>query len=252
MIEVGRPYSRLLSRLDSITTVSADDRRRIAELPLTVRNFAPNHDIVRQGDSPAQCVLLLDGYLLRHKLANGASRQIVSFHVPGDIPDLHTLNLPRMDHNLSTLGPAVVAFVPHGALRKMLEASPALTGALWRMTLIDGSIFREWVVNLGRREAIARVAHLLCEMLLRLRAVGLARGDTVLISWTQADVADACGISTVHANRVVQELRRLRLVEWDSRRVRVLDLPGLMDIGDFSPDYLHLISPGWRDEALDA
>ena len=239
MMEIGRPYSRLVRRLESFVVLSSQDRQAIAELPLTVRNFT-NQDVASQGDTPTQSALILDGFLYRHKLVNGTRRQIISFHVAGDVPDLHTLHLAKMDHNLSALGSAVVAFIPHSAFRKILENSSQLTHAFWRESLVDAAIFCEWVINLGQRDALGRVAHLLCELTLRLQVVGLARNHSFKIPWTQSDVADACGISTVHANRMVQELRRLDLIGWDSRTIRILDWETLMKVADFSPDYLHL------------
>jgi CRP-like cAMP-binding protein len=238
-MEAGRPYTRLLRRLDSVVCLSESDRRGIAQIPMTVKNFANGQDLVRDGDISTQCILVLDGYLFRHKLANGSQRQIMSFHVPGDIPDLQTLHLPKLDHTVTALGAAVVAFIPHASFKELLQASPQLTHVFWRESLVDAAIFREWVINLGQRDAIGRVAHIICELVMRLQAVGLAQNMSFTIPWTQSDVADAAGISTVHANRVIQELRRLELLEWDSRLIQIRDWDGLASLGDFSADYLH-------------
>ena len=240
MVESGRPYSRLLRRLERIAPLSEEDRELIARLPMTVRNLRSHQDVLRDGDRPEQCCLVLDGYLYRHKLVSGFRRQIMSFHVPGDLADLHALHIERADHNLTTLGAAVLAFIPLGALRETLAASPRLTHAFWRDSLVDAAIFREWVINLGQRDALSRIAHIFCEMTLRLQSVGLARDGRFRIPWTQSDLADASGISTVHANRVVQELRRLDLIEWDAKHVHIRNWPALTKIADFSQDYLHL------------
>jgi CRP-like cAMP-binding protein len=192
----------------------------------------------------------LGGFLYSHKQVNGSRRQITSFFVPGDIADLHTLHLAPLDHNLSTLGPAVLAFMPHAAFKDMLDRSPHLGQAFWRDTFIRLAILREWVANLGRRDAIARVAHVLCELAVRLQSVDLAQNLSFSIPWTQTDLADACGISNVHANRVVQELRRLGLVEWDSRKVRIRDWDALAKIADFSDEYLQLGRPLGRKPVL--
>jgi CRP-like cAMP-binding protein len=164
----------------------------------------------------------------------------MSFHVPGDIPDLHSLHLSRMDHNLTSLGPAVVAFIPHAYFREVLPRSQQLTHALWRETLVDAAVFREWVVNVGARESIARVAHLLCEIKLRLQVVGLVRDSAFTFPGRQTDIADACGITAVHTNRVIQELRGKSLIEWEGKTVSILREHELATIGDFSPEYLHL------------
>jgi hypothetical protein len=146
--------------------------------------------------------------------------------------------LPKVDHTIATLGPAVLAFVPHAALKEVLDESSALVQAFWRETLMQAAIFHEWVVNLGRRDAFARLAHIVCELTVRLQSVGLARDLSFSMPWTQMDVADACGMSSVHANRVIQELRHLELVEWDSRRLKIRNWSALARLGDFNDDYL--------------
>jgi CRP-like cAMP-binding protein len=239
-MEAGRPYTKFVRRLESILALSDQDVRLLSEMPTTVRSYRSDQDIVREADMPSQCCLLLDGFLYRHKIANGSTRQIMSFHVPGDIPDLHSLHLDRMDHNLTSLGPTVVAFIPHAYFREILPRSQQLTHALWRETLVDAAVFREWVVNVGAREAIARVAHLLCEIKLRLQVVGLVRDSTFTLPCRQTDIADACGITAVHTNRVIQELRAKGLIEWEGKTVTILRWDELARIGDFSPEYLHL------------
>jgi CRP-like cAMP-binding protein len=239
-MEIGRPYSRLLCRLEHFDILSLHDRQRVAELPLTVVNCVANQQIVRIGEKSSRCTLVLGGFLCGHKQVGGSRRQITSFFVPGDIADLHALHLPSPDQDISALGPAVVAFLPRAALADMLGNSPRLAKAFWRETLMQAAVYREWIINLGRRDAIARVAHVLCELILRLQTVGLARDLCFSMHWTQMDLADACGISNVHANRIVQELRRLRLIDWDSRQIRIRDWEALVRLGDFSPNYLHL------------
>jgi CRP-like cAMP-binding protein len=239
-MEIGRPYSRLLYRMERFNAFSSEDRQRLAELPLAVANFSANQDVARRGDAASRCTLVLSGFLYGHKLVGSSRRQITSLLVPGDIADLNTLHLRNLDHSLSALGPAVVAFFPHTAFRYMLDGSPHLAEAFWRETFIESAILREWVANLGRREALARVAHVVCELAVRLQAVDLARNLCFSIPWTQMDVADACGISGVHANRVVQELRRLGLVDWDSKHVKIRNWHALAKLGDFSADYLQL------------
>jgi CRP-like cAMP-binding protein len=239
-MESGKPYTHLVRRLESIVALSEESRQLISQLPMTVRSYKANQGILREGDVPTQCCLLLEGFLCRHKIANGSKRQIISFHIPGDMPDLHSLHLARLDHDISTLGPALVAFVPHASLRELLPRSRELTHAFWRETLVDAAMFREWVVNLGQREALARVSHILCEITLRLQAVGLARDFTFALPWTQGDLGDACGISPVHVNRVIQTLRARGAIEWQAKVMKILHWEELKSIGDFSPEYLHL------------
>lgn len=243
-MEIGRLHSRLVHRLEAFPGLSEEGRRLIAEIPMLVHNFGPGEDIVREGQSPSQCCLVLRGFVMRHKTAHPAKRQIISFYVPGDLPDLQCLVLPRLDDTVSSLGASVVAMFPHSAIWEMLARSPELARLLWRETLVDAAIARERVTNLGQRDAIARVAHLLCEMNARLNAVGLAHDLQFCIPWTQADVADACGISTVHVNRVIQELRGSNAVEWRGKEIRILNLEQLSKIGEFCPNYLHLSHEG--------
>lgn len=237
-MEIGRPYSRLLQRLERFNSLSSEERQYVAELPLAVVNFSANQEVAHQGDTRSRCTLLLNGFLCGHKAVDHSRRQITSLIVPGDIADLNTLHLTATDHSISALGPAVVAFLPHAAFMHMLDRSPHLARAFWREAFVEAAILREWVVNLGRREALARVAHVLCELVVRLQAVDLARNFCFSMPWTQMDLADVCGISGVHANRVIQELRRLGLVEWDCKQVKILNWDGLAKVGDFSDGYL--------------
>src|SRR3954451_14649081 len=237
-MESGRPYSRLLLRLERFDALRTPDRQRIIDLPLKLVNFPADREVVSYGYPSPRCTLVLDGFLYSHKTVAGPRRQITSFFIPGDIVDLPTLYLPKVDHSISTLGPAVLAFVPHTALKEVLDVSPALAQAFWRETLMQAAIFQEWVVNLGRRDAFARLAHIVCELTVRLQAMGLARDLSFAMPWTQMDVADACGISSVHANRVIQELRHLGLVEWDSRRLKIRNWSALARLADFNDDYL--------------
>lgn len=238
--EMGRPLSRLLRRLDRKATLSADDREALSALPMTVRYLSPEQSFARAGDAADCCGLVLDGYLYRQKGTGAGRRQIVGIQTADDLVGLQTLLMPRFDHDIVAIGPAVVGVIPHTAFKATLRQSQALTECFWRETSVDAAISREWILNLGQRSALARVAHLICELVARLRAVDLAQDMKLSIPWTQADVADATGISTVHANRVIQELRRVKAIAWREGMVDVLDWALLERIGDFSPDYLNL------------
>jgi len=240
----GLPSSRLITRLRCVTDVSEETERVITRLPISVRNYASSEVIVEQGTKASCCCLVLDGFVAREK-TNTSDRQIISFYVPGDIPDANTLHLSKMDHSLTSIGSVVVGFIPHEPLHAALSQCPELLHALWRETLIDAAIFRQWVVNLGQQEGVARVAHVLCELTVRLGAVGLLRNDSLSIPWTQADVAHATGMTAIHANRVIQDLRLRGLVEWGGKHVKIIRWEQLVQVASFSADYLHLkrISP---------
>jgi CRP-like cAMP-binding protein len=246
----GLPSSRLITRLRCVTDISEATERLIALLPVSVRNYAPSDVIVAQGAKASNCVLVLDGFVAREKAANVSDRQIISFYVPGDIPDASTLHLARMDHSLIAIGPVVVGFIPHEALHAAISQSSELLHALWRETLIDAAVLRQWVVNLGQRESVARVAHVLCELTMRLCAVGLLRDASLSIPWTQADVADATGMTAIHANRVIQDLRSRGLVQWEGKHVKILRWEPLVDVAGFSADYLHLKQTGSISQQL--
>lgn len=231
----------LIRRLESIAPVSDEERQAIAALPITVRDLRADQDILRDQDRPSQCCVILEGFACRYKLLPGGRRQIVSFHIPGDIPDLQSLHLEIMDHNLGTVVASKVAFIPHETVRLFLRAHPRIADVFWRETLIDAAVFREWVVNVGRREAYGRIAHVLCEVYVRLRAVGLVNGQSYLMPVTQAELGDATGMSTVHVNRTLQELRRDGLISTPrSGQVVIERWDGLQKAGEFDQTYLHL------------
>jgi CRP-like cAMP-binding protein len=239
----GRPSAvereRLVKKLESIGSLTDEEKAALQELPMQVQVFADGEDIVSDGDQPSKCCLILDGFLCRYKLLEDGRRQILSFHTPGDIPDLQCLHLRTMDHSVGTLAPSRVGFITHQHLRDMIARFPHLGDLFWRDTLIDAAIFREWMVGLGRRNAHQRIAHLLCEMSLRFKAVGLAQDHSFPMPVTQAELADAIGLTLVHVNRVLRDLRLLEIVRIESRVVSVLDWERLVALGEFDPTYLH-------------
>jgi CRP-like cAMP-binding protein len=163
----------------------------------------------------------------------------MSFHISGDVPDLQSLHLHVMDHDLGMLQAGKVAFIPHPDIRAMNERHPRIASALWRNTLIDAAIFRQWMVGIGRKTAYGRIAHLICELLVLARSVGLAE-YMIERTPTQEEFADALGLSLVHVNRTMRALREDGLVATEGRRLTVLDWEGLRSAGDFDPAYLHL------------
>jgi CRP-like cAMP-binding protein len=233
-------HSRLIRKLESIVELSNEEREAVLGLPMTIRSVGADQDIVRVGDRPSECCLLIEGFACRYKLTAEGKRQIMSFHIPGDIPDLQSLHLDVMDHGLGTLIPSKVGFIQHDDLRGLCRRCPRIGDVFWRDTLIDAAVFREWMVGIGRRSAYTRIAHVLCELLVRFRAVGLANGHDIELSVTQAEIGDALGLSTVHVNRVLQELRADGLITLRGRSLSVQDWPGLKNAGEFDMTYLHL------------
>ena len=241
MTENTEPLAdRLIRKLGSSVTLSQEETGAFADLPMQVMDLRADQDILREGDRPSRSCLLIEGFTCAYKMTGEGKRQIMAFHVPGDIPDLQSLHLSVLDNSLGTMTPCKVGFIRHEALQDLCARFPRIAAAFWRGTLIDGSIYREWMVNVGQRSAYARIAHLLCEMMMRLRAVGLAEGDTCALPITQSELGDATGMSTVHVNRTLQELRGFGLIRLEGGNLQVLDWQGLQRAGDFDPAYLHL------------
>jgi CRP-like cAMP-binding protein len=234
------PLEALIRKLESIAPLSGEEEKAIGALPLTIKEIGADQDIVRDGDRPTQCCVVVEGFLCRSKHLPDGTRQLHSIHVPGDMPDLQSLHLKVMDHGLSALTPSKIAFIPHEALRDLTHTHPRLADALWRDTLVDASIFREWIVNVGAREAYARIAHLICEIFLKLGAVGLTSGYTFDLPITQAEFADATGLSTVHVNRSVMQLRGNGLITWEKGKCTIENWENLKSDAGFDPAYLHL------------
>jgi CRP-like cAMP-binding protein len=236
----SKPHDQpLVRKLESITDLTAAERKALAALPMRVQEIRADQDIVREGDRPSQCCLVLEGFTARFKHTEKGKRQIFAFHTPGDIPDVMSLHLKTMDHSLGTITRAKLGFIQHEHMRGMLREHPRLTDVFWRDTLIDGAIFREWMIGIGRKSAKGRIAHLFCEMVRRLEAVGLKHDNAVPLPLTQNEVGDALGLSTVHVNRTVQEMRGEGLLEWEDGVLRVLDWEGLKRTGEFDATYLH-------------
>ncbi|MBM6578940.1 Crp/Fnr family transcriptional regulator [Microvirga sp. BT689] len=236
----------LIRKLESIAPLAPEEKAALLRLPLRLKSVPAHQDIVSEGDRPCESCLVVNGLACRYILTEEGKRQILSFHISGDIPDLQSLHLTTMDHSLGTLVPCQLAFIRHEDLHALMRSHPRLGELFWRDTLIDAAVFRQWIVGLGRREAHSRIAHLLCELLVRLRAVELVEDHAFTLPITQGELADALGISAVHANRVLQDLRAENLITWRGDTLKVLDWQGLQRAGEFDPTYLHLV----KKEAL--
>jgi CRP-like cAMP-binding protein len=184
-------------------------------------------------------MLLLDGLAFRQKVVRDGKRQIISIHIPGEFVDLQNNLLSDADHSVQSLSKVEAAVIPAVALNDLAASHPAVGRAMWMDTLIDSSIFREWVVNVGRRDATTRIAHLLCELIVRLRASGVGEGDSYRFPLTQEHLADCTGLTAVHTNRVLQKLRGLGMLSLTAKSLTVLDWPALKDTGEFNDRYLH-------------
>lgn len=230
----------LIRKLESTSVLTEEERQAIRGLPTATRLLVPGQDLVKDGSRPTQCAILVQGWSFRYKLFAEGRRQILSFHIAGDTPDLQSLHLGTLDHAVAALTPCIFALVPHESLRRLTIAFPNVAALLWRETLIDAAIFRAWIAAMGRRSAYGRIAHLFCEMYLRQEVVGLAADQRCPMPLRQTDLADATGLTTVHISRVLKALRSENLITIERRQLVVQDWQRLYEAAEFNPAYLHL------------
>jgi CRP-like cAMP-binding protein len=235
--------SQLFASLQTIANITDSHKELLSRLPVHVVSIAEGAEIQQEGETPTNACLLLSGLLCSFKMCGDGNRQLLSLHLPGDIPDLQTLYLDCTDHGLVAVCPSRVGYIPYEALRSLMAHEPSIAALLVKRISIDGAICREWIVNIGRRHALSRMAHLFCEFFVRQRALGIASDNVMSLPLTQVELGDATGLSAVHVNRVMQELRRRGLISSRGNHHRVTDWRGLMSIGDFRADYLHLRTP---------
>jgi CRP-like cAMP-binding protein len=233
----------LVRHLGNVGPLSDGAKQALAKMPMQVASLKADEEIIREGDCPTQCFVILEGFVINYKGTGGGRRQILAQYLPGDMPDVQSLHLAYLDSSFGSITPCRIGFIQHDALRAVCQDHPEVTTALWRWTLIMAAIYREWVLNVGQRGAKARVAHLLCETLVRMRAVGLAQDNSCEFAFTQDEFADANGMSTVHVNRMLQLLRNQKLIHLNDRHFIALDWEKLKREGDFDPSYLHLRDP---------
>lgn len=229
----------LIRRWERSSKLSPEDRDALAALPWVSRTFERDSYLVHEGQSARDCALLLSGFAYRQKIVRDGRRQIISIHIPGEFVDLQNLLLAEADHSVQSLNRVEAALVAKSALSALAAGRPAIGKAMWLDTLIDSSVFREWVVNVGRRDARSRIAHLLCELALRLDASGAASGGPYEFPLTQEQLADATALTSVHTNRILQGLRKDGLVTLTANTLTVLDWARLRHEGDFNERYLH-------------
>lgn len=234
----------LALRLEAFTRLSSDDKAAIAKISKTSRVIAPRRDLIREGENPKYIHLMLDGWACRYKTLPDGRRQIVAFFVPGDFCDLNVYVLRHMDHSIGAITRLSVADISRDDMDRLTASFPRITQALWWEALVNAAIQREWTLNVGQRTAYERIGNLLVELYLRLKTVGLTQNGSCDFPLTQTDIADATGLTAVHVNRTLQELRRDGLVVLERRRLTIPDLERLKDAAMFNANYLHLEHEG--------
>ncbi|HEY9218288.1 MAG TPA: Crp/Fnr family transcriptional regulator [Phenylobacterium sp.] len=220
--------------------ITENDELAIGAACCDIRNVPAHEDLISEGDAPDNVHVVLEGFACRYKLLPDGGRQIMAWLVPGDFCDLRVAILGEMDHSIGTLTASRIGLLPRRVVEQLVATSPTLARALWWATLVDEGILREWLVNMGRRPADKRIAHLFCELLARLQAVGLAVEDRIDMPLTQVELADTVGLSPVHVNRVLSRLREEKLIAWSGRSLVILDAAGLRAFAEFDGNYLHL------------
>lgn len=234
-----------MRKLESRFKFSPEDQAAFLALPASVKKLDVGGYIVREADVTRNCCVLLTGYAYRHKIVNVDARQIVSVQIPGDFLDLHNSFLGVADHSVQMLTAGEIAVIPVQAVKDIAYSHPAIGRAILLDTLIDGSIYREWIANVGRRGARSRIAHLLCEFAVRLQAAGESEARSYTLVMSQDQIADATGLTSIHVNRMIQSLRRDGYISTDKRSLTIKDWQGLVTIGDFNPSYLQSYREGY-------
>lgn len=238
------PPNPLIHRLEHCVGLDSDSRAALlAAMQGRVRQIAARRDIIAEGDRTDSVTILLSGWACRTKQLEDGRRQIAGFLLPGDFCDLQMYMLNEMDHSVSSLSPAAVCEIGRDSFERLLAAAPRLVRAFVRDLLVEASIQREWVLSLGQRSALERIGHLLCEIYVRLKAIGQIKAGSCAFPLTQTELADATGLSTVHVNRTLQELRAASLIVLDGHTLTIPDFDELAAAALFSPAYLHLDRP---------
>jgi CRP-like cAMP-binding protein len=230
----------LLSKLTRTLHLSEAETAAVRALPVELVSFKADQNIAREGDRPTKSCLVMEGVACTSKVVAGGKRQIMAFHIRGDGPDFHSLHLNHLDSDSWAITDCLLAYMAHKDLRALNREHPRLGEDLWRNTLVDGSIYREWVVNVGKREAPSRMAHLFCETMLRSEAEGLGQDGTCPFPVTQNDLSEATGLSAMHVNRTLQALRGQNLISFGKGSLTIHNWTALAALADFRADYLHL------------
>lgn len=233
-----------LAKIRARDTISAEEEQVIQGLMTDLRSLSSHETYISAGQRLTSSTLLIDGIMCRYKDLPDGQRQITGLHVSGDFLDLHSFTLKTLDHNIMALTPCRILHAPHDRLRNMTETHPHLTRVYWFLTNLDAAIHREWVLSLGRRNAIQRLAHLICELRTRLGLVGMGDDTGFDLALTQIDLADCTGLTPVHVNRTLRKLRERGLMDFRGRRVTILDMDGLRSVAEFDDEYLYLRHEG--------
>lgn len=228
-----------VTKMSGLAALDGAEKTMLADVCDPTRVYPPRHDLIREGDKPGAVFVMLEGWACRYKLLPEGGRQIMAFLMPGDFCDMHVAVLDEMDHTIATITKARVVSVPRATMEHLVDATPSLSQAFWRAQLIDEATLRAWIVSMGRRGSVERVAHLMCELYVRAHTIGLATGDRLVFPLTQIVLADALGLTPVHINRVLRKLRTEGVIELGRGMLTICDPNKLARIAGFQDNYLH-------------
>lgn len=231
--------SALVTKLETVARLTEEDRSALVALGDDPREMGARRNVIREGERPDHVHLMVEGWAARYKLLADGTRQITAFLIPGDFCDLHVTILGEMDHSITTLTRAKVAYIPRSKMDALTER-PRLTKAFWWATLVDEAVLRAWIVNVGRREAFEAIAHLMCELYVRMKNVGLTDGHCFDLPLTQEELGDALGLTPVHVNRVLQRMRGDELISFKGGVLTIHDYRRLEAASGFNSNYLHI------------
>jgi CRP-like cAMP-binding protein len=233
-------HEALIRKLKEHSKLNRDDISEICSFSYSIRNLAPDEDVIRQGDEPKFALLVVLGNVGRYHLLPEGRRQFLSFHMKGDLPDAQGLFLQKMDHAVCAIGNAVIASISHKQIVRAFDERPQVGFAIWRETLIDAAIFREAITNNSARPPTARMAHFFCELFFRANAAGLVRDNTIHFPLSLGHLAETLGMAIATVNRSLQELRNSNALDFRNGDLVITDWIRSTEIGQFSPSYLHL------------
>jgi CRP-like cAMP-binding protein len=236
---MGLISNAFVDKLSGHAQLSSADVRLLTSACQNQRTFPARTDLIREGDKPGPVFVILEGWACRYKLLPEGTRQITSFLMPGDCCDLHASVLTAMEHSIATLTTARIALVPRGLMEGLIETRPAITRAFWWTQLVDEDTLRAWIVSMGRRNGLQRVAHLMCELYVRARNIGLTHGDSFELPLTQTVIGDALGLTPIHVNRVLRKLRLSGVMTLIGGNLVIADVAKLATVAGFDDNYLH-------------
>lgn len=228
-----------VKKMKTYAVLADDDLHALDKACQNSKVYPPRHDLIREGDKPGPVFVMLSGWACRYKMLPEGGRQIMAFMMPGDFCDMHIAVLDEMDHSIATLTEAHVALIGRDDMEELIALSPSITRAFWRTQIVDESVLRAWIVSMGRRNAIERVAHLLCELFVRATNIGMSMDEDFELPFTQVTLADALGLTPVHVNRVLRSLKDQRAISLTRGKLSITNTQKLANIAGFDENYLH-------------